>query len=110
VYDIVPIDFGWEFLRTVPETAALIGESEATARLAGYSGYIDLAGFLRDVKRAEDLAEKRGWEGDFVHGGPRVFWLPVENEIIYGFVWKQSNNGTTFVVSPKPIPWCDELM
>jgi hypothetical protein len=32
-------------------------------------------------------------------------WLPYDTEFAYGFVWKQDNNGTTFVASPVPMPW-----
>ena len=64
--------------------------------------------FLENFDSARKLARVRGWEGDYRAGNePRVFWLPAESEFLYGFVWKQDNNGTIFVVSPRPLPWLD---
>jgi hypothetical protein len=39
---------------------------------------------------------------------PVVFWVPVEDSFRYGFVFKQDNNGSTFVVSPVPMPWYED--
>jgi hypothetical protein len=55
------------------------------------------------------LAERHGWEGDFSFPA-RVLWLLEEgsNAFAYAFVWKQDHNGTTYVVSPYPLPWLGE--
>jgi len=64
-------------------------------------------GFASEWSQAKELAEKKGWEGDFSHE-PAVFWIPLQDtDFAYGFVFKQANSGTTFVVSPKPLPWLE---
>jgi hypothetical protein len=107
-YDITPIDSGWDYLRTIPETAALIGKHEALGKMQGYSDAVSVKDFLADFENAKVLAKEHGWEGDY-RGEPHVFWIPVEGEVTYGFVWKQDNNGTTFIVSPQPLPWVSNL-
>ena len=53
---------------------------------------------------------KAGWEGD-VRGRIFVFAVPgteVNTEI--GFLFKQDNNGTTFVMSPVELPHLQEFV
>lgn len=105
-YEITPIDFGWETLSTVSETAAKLGSEDAVSRVDGdpqSAPFYSLDTFLADWETAKQLASEAGWEGDF-RGEPRVFWLPTELEIRYGFVFKQDNNGTTYVISPCALP------
>lgn len=48
------------------------------------------------------------WEGDIVENGLLVFALPCDScETKVGFIWKQENNGSTFVASPFPLPWLE---
>lgn len=49
------------------------------------------------------------WEGDIITG-PFVFAVPSPDkyEMEVGFVWKQSNNGTTFIASPFGLSWLEE--
>ncbi len=108
VYSIIPIDFGWERLQTVEEVAANMAEEKAAGIVHAQPSYSDLEKFFSDIQRARSLAEEAGWEGDY-RDRPRVFWLPDENDFSCGFVWKQDNNGTTYVVSPHPLPWLDAL-
>ena len=51
------------------------------------------------------------WEGDF-NTKMYVFAIPdVDNtDMKIGFVWKQENNGTSFVVSPVSLPWLDQYL
>lgn len=60
-----------------------------------------LPDFMVHWEHAKGMAHKCGWEGDFFEK-PRVFWLPDPDngKFTYGFVIKQENNGTTFVISP----------
>jgi hypothetical protein len=110
VYAIIPIDYGWDFLPTIAEVAGQLGKSEAENKMDGIGNSCSLAGFLQDFDTAREKAKHAGWEGDYRTGHePRVFWLPMETEFRYAFVWKQENNGTTFVVSPCALPWLDEL-
>lgn len=111
VYELGPIDFGWEHLASVEETAARIGGDEARASVAPHT--VDISGptvaeFLASWSSAQVAARDRGWEGDF-RNDPVVFWVPaVEVEFTYGFVLKQDNNGMTYVVSPVPLPHLDQ--
>lgn len=110
VYVCCPIDFGWSRLRTVSETiydlaaAALAPESEDPWDVDGVS----VEQFLSDWGSAKEAAKGKGWEGDFRHE-PCVFWVPVVNGVEYGFMFKQDNNGTSFIVSPRPLPGLDEV-
>lgn len=45
------------------------------------------------------------WEGD-VRDEVYVFGLPTEDYMLeVGYIIKQDNDGTTFIVSPKPLDW-----
>jgi hypothetical protein len=116
VYELPPIDFWWEFLPTVADVAvgmASGGAREAvTEHSSTFRGVVDLNStvtFVRNFREAQDLAGRHGWEGDFSMPA-RVLWLPEENSPVFShaFVWKQDNNGTTYVVSPHPLPWLGE--
>jgi hypothetical protein len=63
--------------------------------------------------QASNLARENGWEGDFRNdeGGPWFCPLPINDSgnSEYLIAWKQDNNGTTFVVSPYPLPWLEDI-
>lgn len=103
VYEMPPIDHDWERLETVEEAAARIAATEAKALLVHPDAYdgMELKEFLARWQDAQNHAV--GWDGDF-RGSPRVFWLPVESTFVCAFVFKQDNNGTTYVVSPVELP------
>lgn len=104
-YHLGPIDFGWEFMPTMADTIAIL----VSPRLQDYEDTIihmarlkDFIGFLEE---AFQIARSIGWEGDFRPGyEPRAFSVPVEDNIAFGLMWKQENNGSTFVVSPVELP------
>ena len=100
VYAIAPIDFGWWHLHSVEEVSAAL--SKAPDDSDGYG----LESFLRHWQSAQFAAQKEGWEGDF-RQGPCVFWLPKGDGFQCNFVFKQDNNGETFVVSQSPLPWLE---
>lgn len=108
VYHIAPIDHAWDQLKSVAETAREMAADEAElatmGRRKGESP--ELSEFLADWALAKDLAHSENWEGDFSQG-PVVFWVPVDGTFQYGFAFKQPNNGSTFVISPVPMPWLD---
>lgn len=113
VYPLMsPIDFGWEQLKTVADTAALIGETSARNRaLHGHSFVVEeleIDEFLREWESAKAAASSSGWQGDFRHD-PVVFWVPSDAGFTYGFVIKQDNNGETYVVSKVPLPYLESL-
>jgi hypothetical protein len=109
-YEILPIDYGWDLLPTLDEFSQLLASRTA----AGLTGPIPsradeeypVTQFFNDFKHARDLATRAGWEGDF-GTDPHVFMIPGEGAFRYAFAWKQSNNGTTFVMSETALPWLD---
>lgn len=111
-YQLNPIDFGWDYLPTVEEAAGKIAAAEIGDVMNGFPGGSGspIAKFIADFDRARRLAHEKGWEGDFRTGHePRVLWLPTELEFQYAFVWKQDNNGATFVISPVQLSWLDDV-
>lgn len=113
VYVLPPIDFGWEQLKTVRETLSSIdnasGESDSCAD--GDIGSNSVMTFVQDWEDAKHAATDVGvgsWEGDF-RDPPRVFWVPDEGSFTYAFVFKQENNGNTYVVSPVDLPYLTDI-
>lgn len=87
IYVLSPMDDGWD---------DMLGADPASEPLASI------------LQRARGPEFR--WEGDFrPHGHPRRIPVP-DGE--YGthqiYVWKQENNGTTFVASPVRLPWLEE--
>ena len=103
-YVIEPVDFGWDRLQTITDCAVAIGKDEGANFLSDVDifGY-GLGGFRIAVESAMDAARKAGYDGE-PRNPPAVFWLPVQDSFEPGFVIKQDNNGTTFIVSPVPLP------
>ncbi len=110
IYVIPPIDFGWEHLPTVEETLRKIKKSEEV-REEGQELY-DLAyrseKFTQDWERALSIAKSMGMNSELRHA-PSVMWMPAELHMEYGFVFKEDNNGTTYVVSHQEIPWLQSI-
>jgi hypothetical protein len=98
-YHLPPIDFGWNHLKTVSETITNFTHDEEYE--------CKISEFLRIWELSKNLSEEILWEGDF-RESPRVFWIPSELKMIFGFVFKQDNNGSTFVVSPVELPFLIE--
>lgn len=69
---------------------------------------VDMLDEIEAVASAAQSGFKQvGWEGD-ISEGPFFFFVPSELEMKCGYVLKQSNNGSTFVASPHPMPWLAE--
>lgn len=109
VYELGPIDHGWENLKTVRETVADIAQNEDVLAQPHDLDGEAVRRFVDRWESAKDAAAAAGWEGDFRHP-PRVFWLPYDISFEYGFVFKQDNNGTTYVVSPQDLPTLAQLV
>lgn len=115
IYQVGPIDFHWNLLPTVEEFLKNKSSSleEGTWWGVDWSQqHATLAIKLEQYRLSAEIVEKlnkhlefannkMGWEGDFNYE-PRIFFIPNPDDFSmdYGFVWKQGNNGTTFVVSP----------
>lgn len=82
-YCIPPLDFGWENAITFP-----------------------IESVPDEVKF---LARKLGWEGDVRGKDCAKFLIPDEMGFAEGFIWKQDNNGTCFVISPIPLPHLEAI-
>jgi hypothetical protein len=103
VYVLGPIDHDWEKLKTVRATVADIANYEDEFSEAHDLNSDAVRSFLESWESAKSAASRHGWEGDFRHD-PYVFWLPSETGFDHGFVFKQDNNGTTFVLSTQELP------
>ena len=105
VYDIWPIDFGWCLLPSVNQTRSIIQKTNAGEDDGFLPAGITLEQFDEDWRTAQIAAKACGWEGDYQpDAGPVVMCIPSEGGFACGFVFKQSNNGSTFVVSGFPLP------
>lgn len=105
-YEVPPIDFGWNNLRTVRETVNSLAARMQSEFLENDIDPSEVQHFLANWESAKAEASAAGWEGDLRHE-PVVFWIPDDTEFSYGFILKQDNNGTTYVVSPVPLPWLE---
>jgi len=109
VYKIAPIDHGWLYLRTVGETARLLGGHWAEAAVNGLvADHPTVETFLASYHYAHDAALAHGYDG-INRQEPVVFWFPDAAVFNYGFVFKSDIGGITYVVSPKPLKWLDSL-
>lgn len=105
---LAPIDEGWEALPTVD---AFLANEDVSDRLFPLPEDEDDTGQLSHRRslwsQAQEVARRLGWEGGF-REPPRVMSLPAPGAVIRlrpGFVFKQDANGSTFVISPAPMPW-----
>lgn len=99
VYEMSPIDFGWSLAKTVKEVVKSLSENPEEAE------WWCLDSFIKNWQEVLEIAHFcTCWEGDY-RVEPRVFVVPQVNEceLEYGFCWKQSNNGLTFLITPQPI-------
>jgi len=94
VYHIPPIDYGWCWLQPLRSLNGIYEELDKHEELKAIAKFQD---------RAEVLARRLGWDGDN-RIEPHVFFVPDELEMSLGLVWKQDNNGCTFVASPVQLP------
>lgn len=99
VYEVMPVDSGWHWMTTVDDLFGLY-QSMADSRSAA-----DELSVL--VEKAESMARDLGWDGENRHE-PRVFFVPVEGTMAMGLIWKQDNNGTTYVASPVKMPHLED--
>ncbi|WP_181703312.1 hypothetical protein [Chthonobacter albigriseus] len=103
-YQLDPIDFGRERLVEVDEV--LCSSPDQFGFTQNEINRIRL-----DLQIAKSLAKKVNWDGTFRSGRkPRL--LPLvsgSNSFVHGFVWKQENNGETFVLSPVPLKQLEDV-
>jgi len=103
-YDVVPVDFNWEYLKTVRETVREIAINDAEARVHGNDvPPPDMEEFIDAWETAQEAATSAGWIGE-ASNDAAVFWMPVEGSFTFGFVIKQDDQESTFVISPVELP------
>ena len=100
VYTVAPVDKGFENLKTVEETRQFI---ESRVSDFDYSVH----GFCSNWEAAKAFAERQGLSGDYRHD-PHVFWLPMQDRLVCGFIIKQHENGVTYVISPCELPYLEQ--
>lgn len=111
-YELPPIDLNWELLHTVEDIAKTLAAREAAfavkeGRPPNGAFALTVDELLKLWESAKGAADQAGWDGDF-RIEPRVLPIPDETAFRVGFVFKQDNNGTTYVVSPVEMPHLDE--
>lgn len=109
VYQIAPMDFGWDRLIHVDQYVASLAISDKEERLINEevlfgTGILSFYAFLHRALRA---GRKVGWDGNF-RDEPHVGFLPASNEPIIFLVWKHDNNGDTFVACTMELPYLEK--
>lgn len=109
-YEINPIDFGWQYLTLVSSHRERLAKEYASEQVSTERQYLlkKLRDFEEFIDEAMNAGETVGWEGDF-RVEPHVGFLPIDGNVTPYCVWKQDNNGDTFVVSPFEMPWLDQI-
>jgi hypothetical protein len=109
-YSLAPIDFGWGQIQTVQ----FVVDLEIQRMLAHDRGLeadfeaLSLPEFLQQFEDSRQLAISLGFDG-ILREEPRVFWMPDgSGDFCCGFVFKQNENGITYVISPVQLPWLDK--
>ena len=89
-----------------------------------FDGCVSLAEFLKEYGHSDEntiitklavamseMKTKSFWQGD-IREGIYVFCVPDVpddySNMRLGFIWKQDNNGETFVVCERELPWLSE--
>jgi hypothetical protein len=95
------MDFGWALLSTPRQlaAAALSGDDYQDDDAISVARHI-----LALAEKAQECGTAVGWEGDY-RNEPRMLVLPDAYSVRYAVVWKQDNNGDTYVVSEVPLDY-----
>lgn len=103
IYMSDPIDY-FPGMMSIDEAAEKIREE------LGNDEVFKLFRLAMECAHAVSLAKGGFWEGDIRERAMYVFALPDPSHNIsrYGLVWKQDNNGTTFICSPVELPWISD--
>jgi hypothetical protein len=101
IYQTGPIDFFAPMMR-IDEAAKAMRDEEGVDD--GRSTF-NLFRFAMDCAAMVYHADGSYWERDVRGDNLYVFAIPCEGSPQLGLVWKQDNNGTTFICSPVVLPW-----
>jgi hypothetical protein len=109
VYTLTPIDFKWEHLTHASIVADRLYREMRPAIKAppdrdNEDTINDFFEFIDAWGVAANQAIDAGYGDPRETMGGAVFWLPAEELFECAFAFKELNNGTTYVVSPYPLP------
>ena len=104
IYQRDPMDIYWG-MTPLPHAIDII------RRELGDKGVNDLIKFVMACSHAAAVAEGSYWNGAVTE----VYFFAIPNaktsyEPYWGLIWKQKNNGTTFICSEVELPWLAEDM
>lgn len=95
-YRVDPIDWHWNDIETVAKFVSRRGAENVPEQ------------FHEALMGAGAVAYQHGWRTNMIDG-PCVLWLPAPDCFQYGFVFKEANNGSTYVISPFPLGYLDQF-
>lgn len=105
IYLTEPLEFNWRYCKSVDETAAEIEKNYPSSETENCDYHCPtLEEFQTNWKMAKQLAQENHWNGDFKQG-PVVFWIPSHGSFLYGFAFKQEEDGVTYIISPVELAW-----
>lgn len=99
VYCLPPIDYwiGWQ-------------DVESWLLREDVEGSYEIPEYTKMFEAGKRLAKEIGWAGDICEGpfitGLPPHWGEHTSDFIIG--WKDDDNGTTYIVSPRELPWLKE--
>ena len=109
IYETDPLDY---FDGMVPLDEAIQKRANDDTTPPGWGiGINEIIHFIMFC--AYKVAKKKTfWEGDIRGNNIYLFSLPDPDSVSsrLGLIWKQDNNGTTFICSPVEIPWLKEYL
>jgi len=101
-YEMSPIDFFDGCLTLTEYLTAIAHKPRSCWNKEPGETIVDTISLL-----VAEMGKLKYWEGD-IKDGIYVFAIPGDVETRIGFVWKQDNNGQTFVISPVELPHLKE--
>lgn len=113
IYQTAPVDYFAGMLPIAIAAENMWKELDEIEE-SGNEAVFNLFKLAMDCSRAVSLAKSSYWEGDIRGHDLYVFALPDPDATPphLGLMWKQDNNGTTFICSPVALPWIsnDDLL
>ena len=103
-----PIDFFYN-ATTISEMVKHFIENRINVAFDNQSyDYEELRDFLKNYAEALQAAEEIGYDKYYPRQEPRVTWIPNNISLTPVFMFKNDNNGQTFIVSSEDLPYLDK--
>ncbi|WP_336037263.1 hypothetical protein [Acinetobacter pittii] len=105
-YHFSTIEHNWEDLKPLNEFLQTFADDDGDVSTRDKESLKEI---IAKSDTALALAREMGWDGSYT-GSPYLFWLPSKNSqsFEYGFVFKQTSDNTTFVISPIELSYLAE--